>query len=46
MLLANNNIDSFVLIIIAILGSVIVIKTVIKLISFLLSKMVRKSQKI
>lgn len=46
MIPSSFNIDFFVLIVIALLGSIIVIKTGIKILSFFLHKFIRKSQKI
>lgn len=46
MIPASFNIDFFVLIVIALLGSVIVIKTGLKILGFFFHKMIRKSQKI
>jgi len=43
---SSFNIDFFVLIVIVLLGSLIVVKTGIKVFGYFLQKLVRKSQKI
>lgn len=46
MIPSSFNIDFFVLIVITLLGSVIIIKTGMKILNFFLNKLIRKSQKI